>query len=150
MDFLKLKKWKFLDFSYLKKWTIFGLFIGSIAGLSSIAFFLLVQYFTQFFLGLGAGFLPPEPGVNGGELQNGFHTIIAKNTWVFPVIAGMGGLIVGLISSRFAPESQGHGTDAVIDAFHNKNGQIRLRIPFIKAITSAVTIGSGGSGGREG
>lgn len=146
MDILNLERWKFLEFSYLKKWTIFGLFIGSIAGVGSIVFFLLVQNFSQIFLGSVTGFLPPASGTDVDES----YSMILENRWLFPIITGIGGLVVGLISTRFAPESQGHGTDAVIDAFHNKNGEIRLRVPFIKAITSAITIGSGGSGGREG
>jgi len=51
---------------------------------------------------------------------------------------------------KFAPEAEGHGTDAVIDAFHTKGGKIRKRIPFIKGLASIVTLASGGSAGREG
>lgn len=49
-----------------------------------------------------------------------------------------------------APEAEGHGTDAAIRSFHYKQGKIRHRIPFIKTLASAITIGSGGSAGREG
>jgi CIC family chloride channel protein len=49
-----------------------------------------------------------------------------------------------------APEAEGHGTDAAIEAFSWKAGQIRARIPPVKLIASAITIGSGGSAGREG
>ena len=49
-----------------------------------------------------------------------------------------------------APEAEGHGTDAVIDAFHNRQGRIPGKVPIIKMIASALTIGSGGSAGREG
>jgi len=45
-----------------------------------------------------------------------------------------------------APEAEGHGTDAMIAAFHHKGGKIRKRVPFVKIIASAVTIGTGGSG----
>jgi CIC family chloride channel protein len=49
-----------------------------------------------------------------------------------------------------APEAEGHGTDAVIKAFHHLKGRIRRRVPLVKALASAITIGSGGSAGREG
>ena len=62
----------------------------------------------------------------------------------------MGGLLVGLITTKFSPESEGHGTDAVIDAYHHKSGNIRTRVPLVKAVASSITIGSGGSGGTEG
>jgi CIC family chloride channel protein len=65
-------------------------------------------------------------------------------------LPALGGIISGWLVYTFAPEAEGHGTDAAIDAYHNKGGFIRGRIPFIKTIASAITITSGGSGGREG
>jgi chloride channel protein, CIC family len=55
-----------------------------------------------------------------------------------------------LIVFTLAPEAEGHGTDAAIEAFHEKGGRIRTRIPLIKLVASAITIGSGGGAGREG
>jgi CIC family chloride channel protein len=66
------------------------------------------------------------------------------------MITTLGGLITGLIVYTFAPEAEGHGTDAAVDAFHEQGGQIRTRITPIKLIASAITIGSGGSAGRAG
>ena len=63
---------------------------------------------------------------------------------------GLGGLISGFIVFRFAPEAEGHGTDAAIGAYHHGPRRIRARIPLVKIVASAITIGSGGSGGREG
>ncbi len=48
------------------------------------------------------------------------------------------------------PAPEGHGTDAAIAAFHYHQGRIRPRVPLVKLIASALTIGTGGSGGREG
>ena len=62
----------------------------------------------------------------------------------------VGGLLSGWLVIRFAPEAEGHGTDAAIAAFHHKRGYIRPIVPIIKLVASAFTIGSGGSGGREG
>ena len=56
----------------------------------------------------------------------------------------------GLLVYSLAPEAEGHGTDAVIAAYHSPQGQIRPRVPLIKIVASALTIGTGGSGGREG
>ncbi len=66
------------------------------------------------------------------------------------LIPALGGLISGLLVFSFAPEAEGHGTDAMIDSFHRKKGVIRRRVPVIKTIASAITIGSGGSAGKEG
>ena len=49
----------------------------------------------------------------------------------------------------FAPDAAGHGTDAVINAYHRLGGRIRTRIPLVKTVASAFTLGTGGSVGRE-
>jgi CIC family chloride channel protein len=69
---------------------------------------------------------------------------------MLPLVTALGGLISGLIVFTFAPEAEGHGTDAAIDAIHHKGARVRARIPPIKLIASSITIGAGGSGGREG
>lgn len=62
----------------------------------------------------------------------------------------LGGLAVGLLVHRFAPEAQGHGVPEVIEAVTARGGRIRPRVAAIKSLASALTIGSGGSVGREG
>jgi CIC family chloride channel protein len=62
----------------------------------------------------------------------------------------LGGLIVGPVIMRFAPETKGHGVPEVMEAVALKGGRIRKRVAFLKVIVSSVTIGSGGSAGREG
>jgi CIC family chloride channel protein len=62
----------------------------------------------------------------------------------------LGGLLSGWLVYRWAPEAEGHGTDAAIGAYHQRGGEVRGRIPVIKALASALTIGSGGVAGREG
>lgn len=136
-----------LNFSYLQKWTIFGIMIGIICGASAVGLSVLTSFFTGLFLGSGAGFIPPS---SGG--QQAPYAFIVERPWMLPMIAGAGGLAVGLLLYRFAPrtEEEGHGTDAVIDAFHNKEGNIRGREPVLTGIASPLTLGSGGSGGMEG
>ncbi len=69
---------------------------------------------------------------------------------MIPVATTLGGLLVGFIVTRLAPETEGHGTDTAVRAFHRSDGVLRARVPPIKMIASALTIGSGGSAGREG
>jgi CIC family chloride channel protein len=66
---------------------------------------------------------------------------------LLPVI---GALIVGPIISRVAIETKGHGVPEVMEAVHLYGGKIRSRVAFIKVLVSSITIGSGGSAGREG
>ncbi len=70
--------------------------------------------------------------------------------WRVPIATTLGGLVAGVLIYGLAPETEGHGTDATLIAFHRNNGRMRTRAPFVKIIVSAITIGSGGSGGREG
>jgi CIC family chloride channel protein len=57
--------------------------------------------------------------------------------------------MTGILITQFAPEAEGHGTDAAIKAFHG-DGTIRRRVPLLKAVTAILTISTGGSAGREG
>lgn len=131
--------------SYARKWISLGVLIGIVAGLGSILFYWAIGKATEIMLGMGAGYYPPVPIGEGAVIVS-----IISRPWMIPVITCIGGLISGLIVFRFAPEAEGHGTDAAIDAFHNKSGFIRRRIPIVKLFASAITIGSGGSAGREG
>ncbi len=134
---------------YIQRWVLLSILIGIVAGFGAFAFYLLLQIMTDFFLGYLAGFQPTPPA---GEQDVPFISLPTApfRLWVLALMPALGGLIVGLIIYSFAPEAEGHGTDAIIDAFHNKKGVIRKRVPLIKAIASAITIGSGGSAGREG
>jgi CIC family chloride channel protein len=131
--------------NYLAKWTVIGLFIGTIAGVGSILFYVLIQLVTNLMLGGITGFYPPNPAGESVSLAS-----ISPNFWLVPLSLALGGLATGLIVYKLAPEAEGHGTDEAIAAFHRRDGKIRRRIPLVKAIASAFTIGSGGSGGREG
>lgn len=66
---------------------------------------------------------------------------------LLPVI---GGLIIGPIMWRLAPEVVGHGVPETLEAFTYESGRIRKRVAVLKVPVSAVTLGSGGSAGREG
>ena len=134
-----------VDVGYLRKWLIIAILIGIVAGVGSILFYMAINAATWLMLGKGAGYIPPAPG---GEGQTIFTPIARR--WMIPVICAIGGLLSGLLVFKFAPEAEGHGTDAAINSFHNKEGFIRRRVPLVKLVASAITIGSGGSAGREG
>jgi chloride channel protein, CIC family len=131
--------------SYLRKWVVLGALIGVIGGLGAIAFTWALGVATHLFLGVLAGYAPPTPAGEGGA-----PITDAARPWALPFVVALGGLISGIIVFRWAPEAEGHGTDAAIAAFHHHPRGIRARVPLIKLVASAVTIGSGGSAGREG
>ncbi|MGA7923614.1 MAG: chloride channel protein, partial [Thermoplasmata archaeon] len=132
----------------LGRWAIIAVPIGVVAGLGSALFYYLITVVSGFFLGQLAGLtLPTEGTLNPADLSWGssFPRLL-----LLPGILVLGGLAVGLLTWRLAPEVAGHGTDATIRAFHKGAGKVRLRVPILKTIASAITLGTGGSGGREG
>ncbi|MFH2203726.1 MAG: chloride channel protein [Elusimicrobiota bacterium] len=70
--------------------------------------------------------------------------------WKILFFPAIGGLIVGPIIKNYSPESKGHGVPEVMLAMHQQGGRIRGRVAALKAFCSAMTIGTGGSAGREG
>lgn len=129
----------------LRKWVVLGLAIGVVAGLGAVVFYTALEWATKLLIGGIAGYYPPKPAGEGMTVVQAI-----RHRWLIPVVTTLGALIGNLLVFKYAPEAEGHGTDAAIDSFHHKGGQVRARIPPIKLIASAITIGSGGSGGREG
>ncbi|WP_197376383.1 chloride channel protein [Mycolicibacterium baixiangningiae] len=131
---------------YLRKWLILGIAIGVIAGLGAVVFYLALDYSGRFLLGyLGGHDIPKAAGDGGDPGSPGFD-----RPWAIPLIACGGALVSAWLVARFAPEAEGHGTDSAIEAVHTDPRAIRARAIVVKTITSALTIGSGGSAGREG
>ncbi|HTZ74586.1 MAG TPA: chloride channel protein [Candidatus Aquilonibacter sp.] len=120
-------------------------FLGVIGALAAQAFMWLLRMATHLLLFDIAGYIPPQ--IESGPL---LQTIGHHGLWLIPLVTTLGGVISGFLVYHFAPEAEGHGTDTVVNAFHRSDGQIRARVSPIKMIASAITIGSGGSAGREG
>ncbi|HEY1818462.1 MAG TPA: chloride channel protein [Trebonia sp.] len=131
---------------YLPKWLVLGSAIGVIAGLGAVVFYEALSLATHVFLGVLAGYAPPSPADEGGGAGSGGFA----RPWAIPLVAVLGALASGILVFTLAPEAEGHGTDAAIDAIHKNPRGIRMRAVAVKIVASALTIGSGGSGGREG
>jgi CIC family chloride channel protein len=124
--------------------TLIGILIGIVSGFGAILFNFLLKTGTRFFTQDLVGFVLPT------SVTVRYFLGVPLSRWAMILIPALGGLISGLLVFSFAPEAEGHGTDAMIDSFHRKKGIIRRRVPVIKTIASAFTIGSGGSAGKEG
>ena len=135
------------DFKTAFKWLFNFVLIGLIAGLGAVIFHYLCGLGMHYFLDMMAGYRPDAPAGEHALLP---PTSTPFNRWMLLILPALGGLVSGWLVYTFAPEAEGHGTDAAIDAYHNKGGKIRGRIPFIKTIASTITLTTGGSGGREG
>jgi CIC family chloride channel protein len=124
--------------------------VGAVAGLAAVMFYAATRAVWALALGSIAGYAPASPA---GEAELTFlHGLPAAQfrPWLLLLVPTVGGLISGMLVFTVAPEAEGHGTDAVVAAYHHHDGSIRPRVPLVKMIASALTIGTGGSGGREG
>ncbi len=133
--------------SYLRRWIVLGAIIGAVAGIGAIVFTTALELATRFFLGWIGGYTPPSPLGEGLTIGSGAQF---TRGWAIPLVVAFGGLLSGILVFGIAPEAEGHGTDAAISAVHHNPRGIRTRVALVKIVASAITIGSGGSAGREG
>lgn len=124
-----------------------SLLVGLIAGIGAVVFFTACQVVFHYSLDAWVGYHPVTPG---GEPPLLAETTRAFTPWLLLLVPTIGGILSGLLVYTLAPEAEGHGTDAAIAAYHYHGGFIRPRVPLVKIIASALTLGTGGSGGREG
>ncbi len=121
--------------------------VGVVAGLGAAGFFWLLRLAEDLAQGQWMGYYPPPAGDEAAS--HGMQLPTAP--WaVLLLVPTVGGLLCGLLVYDLAPEAEGHGTDAMVRCFHRLGGRIRARVPFVKSLASIITIGTGGSAGREG
>lgn len=121
--------------------------LGVIGGLSAQVFVWLLRLCQNIFLVWIAHYRPPGLPEEGGVLR---QAVGPHGLWLIPIATTVGGLLSGALVYGLAPEAEGHGTDTVVKALHWTGGVIRARVAPVKMLASAITIGSGGSAGREG
>lgn len=109
----------------------FSMVVGLGAGLGTVLFIRMIEFFDKIFFG-------------GGKLIG-----LPGESYVI-LLPALGGLIVGPLVHFIAPEAKGHGVPEVLTAIATRGGRIRPVVVLVKALGSAITIGSGGSVGREG
>ena len=112
--------------------TILSILIGVIGGLSAVFFRFLIEAIFQL------TFVFPHVYLNIPYLVLLFF------------VPGLAGLIVGYITQNISIETKGHGIPEIIDAVATKRGNINLKVPIAKMVASAITLGVGGSAGKEG
>ena len=114
---------------------ILGIIVGVAGGFGAVGF----RYLINFFQAISYG--------SADELLG----VVVSIPWYYRIaIPALGGLIVGPVVYFFAREAKGHGVPEVMYSVALQRGIIRKRIVAIKALVSAVCIGTGGSVGREG
>jgi chloride channel protein, CIC family len=104
-------------------------------GLGAVALRELIRLVQEAFFG------------QGGDLLE----VVEELPWYWRLLApALGGVLVGPLVHFVAREAKGHGVPEVMEAIALRGGTIRPRVVIVKALASAISIGSGGSVGREG
>lgn len=114
---------------------LISILIGFLAGFGAIGVRFLIKLVQELSFGSGTNILEKA-------IQLPWYEKI-----LIPLI---GGAVVGPLIHFFAKEAKGHGVPEVMEAVVLRDGIIRPRVAIIKAIASSITIGTGGSAGREG
>ncbi len=132
------------------RWLAFGVATGIASGLVSVLFFVGLEFAGHQVFGSIGRSLPSPPGEILFEAAEEDPSQGPVYDWLFFALPAIGGLISGVLVTRYAPEAAGHGTDEMIRAFHRERGVIRPRIPLVKGLATIATLATGGSAGKEG
>lgn len=129
---------RFVEYTKLSQTTYLmalAIIIGIFGGFGAIGFRMLIVFFQKLAIG------------SSGEV---LATLKSMPWYIKIIIPICGSIIVGPLIYFFAREAKGHGVPEVMEAVALKNGVIRPRVVLVKSLASAITIGTGGSVGREG
>lgn len=117
-----------IDFhDYIRKWGPLAILIGIVAGVGAMAFQLLLEAIWSL----------------------SYHSV-ALPWFIIIFLPAAGAFLAGAVMQRWSPESAGGGTDSIIESLQHKGGDMPSRVAPVKIVASSLTIGSGGSAGREG
>lgn len=126
---------------------LFSFFTGIASGLVAIAFYKAIHFLLHFNFEDLAHLHLLEPG---GKVLNPQDFTQQPSAWLIILLPVMGGLVTGLILQFWTKDVAGGGTEEFLDAFHNQSGTLKRRTAPAKFLASVATLGSGGSGGKEG
>ncbi len=137
---MRLRRWIVAHLQRLRmtehtSMVVVAVVIGLLGGFGAIFFRFAIRFFE---------------GVFFGSWQYSLDYALQLPWYVKLLAPAAGGLIVGPIVSHFAREAKGHGVPEVMESIVLRGGAIRPRVMIAKVVASAVSIGSGGSVGREG
>jgi CIC family chloride channel protein len=126
---------------------IFAILIGMASGLLALGFRYTIWTVQSLYYNQGVPIGEPWSNVAAFDFSFRFFESVGP---LLLIILPIGGLIVGLLTTYGAEEAKGPGVSEVMEATHTRGGYLRRRVVLFKAIASSITIGTGGSAGREG
>ena len=109
-----------VSMSPMAKWLAYGVLIGVVSGLGALVFEYGLQTTTSVFVNGLLDHFPPAPAEN--DFGTGVYPVGRR--WLLFVVPLFGAFVSGLLVYTFAPEAEGHGTDAVVRSFHRQDGRV--------------------------
>ncbi len=135
----QLKEWRQTQINRTAYISLLCISVGIIAGVGSVGFRYLINFFYNIFF----------HGTISFQAIGTISNISKWGNWVV-LVPAIGLVIANFITEKWAPEAKGHGVPEVMEAVSNNGGKIRPVVALVKIFASAITIGGGGSVGREG
>lgn len=143
--FARFKMHKIFSAFYFTQETyilILGAIVGILCGYGAVIFHEAIYLIKDLFFDIPAGYFNLET------------FLVSEKPWylilILILIPAIGGLLVGILNKYFEKGTKSEGIPAVIDAVASRNGFIRKGTATLKTIGSALSIGTGGAGGKEG
>ncbi|OJI92574.1 CIC family chloride channel protein [Planktotalea frisia] len=122
--------------SQIQFWFI-ALMIGIAAGLAAVLFRFGVSFLQQTLYGV--------------EDVTKLHSFAESLPWYWVlIIPMMGGVAVGIILHHFTPDGRVRSVSDVIEGAALNEGRVEKKAGIASALSSMITLGTGGSTGREG
>ncbi len=117
-------------------------------------------WFIALLIGIAAGFAALffrkgiewlQTALYGTSEFVGLQSVAEGLPWyMILLIPVCGGAVVGVILNRFTPDGRVHAVAEVIEGAALNNGRVNTKAGLASAAASLITLGSGGSSGREG
>jgi len=127
-------KWKENEFYQHIRLTLLAALVGLTAGLASIGLKYLINFFHNT--------LWRSPDIIAA---------VSSQPWYLTIlIPALGGLLIAPLIYYVAREAKGHGVPEILESLIFRGGRIHPKVALVKALASSISIGSGGSVGREG
>jgi chloride channel protein, CIC family len=136
-----------LELQLLGRALLHSILVGAVVGLAGSLLYRALEFTEHALLERLAGYETLRAA--GEELTDPAERGPFR-PWLLAILPALGALMAGVLSTWVAPETKGGGTDSIIRAFHHDRGEVKRRVPLVKALGSLLTLGFGGSGGREG
>jgi len=143
----KLKTYweKFLDFITLHHevpihMLLLSFLTGLLGGIGAIVFRSMIAFFHNLFF-----YQRIDIFYNADK-----HSLPSPLGWFVMFVPPLAGMVVVYIVQNYAIEAKGFGTPEVLHAIYYRKGKLRPRIIGARILASSISIGAGGSVGREG